>query len=122
MVRRIEAALTAPLSETAPSGTAKLSPDLSKPVPRWITSWPDWYGIHGNVQVVPASDYDALRASGTTRVREAYANGYATALETAAQVADEMDCAMLCGVGHEVGTRVRSLAAAPSPDDNEESK
>jgi hypothetical protein len=37
--------------------------DIEKPVPRWITSWPDWYGIHGNVQVVPASDYDVLRAS-----------------------------------------------------------
>jgi len=32
-------------------------------VPRWITSWPDWYGIHGNVEVVPASDYDALSAA-----------------------------------------------------------
>jgi len=48
-------------------------------------------------------------------LREGYANGYATALETAAQVADEMDCAMLCGVGHEVGTRIRSLADAPKP-------
>ena len=32
-------------------------------VPRWTTSWPDWYGygIHCNVSVVPAMDYDALR-------------------------------------------------------------
>lgn len=37
--------------------------DPSKPVPRWVTSWPDWYGIHGNTQVVPASDYDALAAT-----------------------------------------------------------
>jgi hypothetical protein len=25
--------------------------------PRWVTSWPDWYGISGNVAVVPESDY-----------------------------------------------------------------
>lgn len=31
-----------------------------KKVPRWTTSWPDWYGVHGNTQVVPASDYDQL--------------------------------------------------------------
>ena len=29
-------------------------------VPRWMTSWPDWYSVVGNVAVVPASDYDAL--------------------------------------------------------------
>jgi hypothetical protein len=27
--------------------------------------------------------------------------------EECAKVADEMDCAMFCGVGHEVGTRIR---------------
>ena len=32
-----------------------------KKVPRWVTSWPEWFGVHGNVEVVPASDYDALR-------------------------------------------------------------
>ena len=31
-----------------------------KQPPRWTTSWPEWYGIEGNTQVVPASDYDAL--------------------------------------------------------------
>jgi|SRR6266545_2629439 len=34
-----------------------------KKIPRWITSWPEWFGIHGNVEVVPASDYDALKSS-----------------------------------------------------------
>jgi hypothetical protein len=27
--------------------------------------------------------------------------------EECAKIADEMDCAMFCGVGHEVGTRIR---------------
>lgn len=35
-------------------------------------------------------------------------------IEECAKVADAMDCAMLCGVGHEVGTRIRSLAAHPA--------
>ena len=35
-------------------------PSEAKPVPRWVTSWPDWYGVKGNVAVVPASDYDNL--------------------------------------------------------------
>ena len=34
---------------------------MSKPVPQWVTSWPDWYGIHGNVSVVPAVDFHALQ-------------------------------------------------------------
>lgn len=34
-----------------------------KQPPRWTTSWPEWYGIEGNTQVVPASDYDALADS-----------------------------------------------------------
>ena len=31
-------------------------------IPRWSTCWPPWFGIHDNVTVVPASDYDALKA------------------------------------------------------------
>lgn len=27
-------------------------------VPRWITAWPDWYETSGNVEVVPAVDYE----------------------------------------------------------------
>ena len=64
-----------------------------------------------------ASPEEAKRAEAILNkaMRESYANGYATAIETAAQVADEMDCAMLCGVGHEVGTRIRAIADAPTP-------
>lgn len=34
--------------------------DTVKTPPRWTTGWPDWHGIHGNVEVVPAEDYDML--------------------------------------------------------------
>ena len=34
--------------------------DDRKPAPMWVTSWPDWYGIHGNVTVVPLEDYQQL--------------------------------------------------------------
>ena len=26
-------------------------------LPKWVTSWPDWYGISDNVTVVPFEDY-----------------------------------------------------------------
>ena len=29
-----------------------------KVAPRWTTSWPDWYGVSGNVEVVPAIDLE----------------------------------------------------------------
>lgn len=35
----------------------------SRKLPRWTTSWPEWFGIFGNVSVVPAEDYDRLLAS-----------------------------------------------------------
>lgn len=35
---------------------------VEKPVPQWVTSWPEWFGIDGNVTVVPKSDYDAANA------------------------------------------------------------
>lgn len=31
-----------------------------KKLPQWVTSWPEWFGIGGNVSVVPLEDYDAL--------------------------------------------------------------
>lgn len=41
---------------TAPTKT----PKTKKPVPCWVTCWPDWFGINGNVTVVPESDYQSL--------------------------------------------------------------
>lgn len=38
-------------------------PPTTKPAPRWVTAWPDHFGIAGNVEVVPASDYDAARSA-----------------------------------------------------------
>lgn len=36
-----------------------------KKVPRWVTSWPEWFGLGlQDVEVVPASDYDALVEAG----------------------------------------------------------
>ena len=35
----------------------------SRTLPRWNTSWPDWFGVRGNVAVVPAEDYDKLLSS-----------------------------------------------------------
>ena len=35
----------------------------SRKLPRWTTAWPEWFGIFGNVCVVPAEDYDRLLAS-----------------------------------------------------------
>ena len=40
--------------------TRKTAVEEVKPVPRWVTSWPDWFGIVGNIEIVPSSDYDAL--------------------------------------------------------------
>ena len=56
-------------------------------IPRWTTSWPMWFGIFGNVTVVPASDYDDLER----RLREAQrelAASRSAALEEAAQNLD----------------------------------
>jgi hypothetical protein len=54
-------------SLSRPEGEQK-APDSGMPdekaVPKWVTSWPDWYGpefSHQNVTVVPKMDYDALR-------------------------------------------------------------
>ena len=37
-----------------------INPLPEKPVPTWVTSWPDWFGIRGNVTVVPKIDYDII--------------------------------------------------------------
>jgi hypothetical protein len=29
--------------------------------PRWVTSWPEWFNVFGNVEVVPAADYEELQ-------------------------------------------------------------
>jgi len=34
--------------------------DARSETPKWVTSWPEWFGIHGNVTVVPKSDYDIM--------------------------------------------------------------
>lgn len=50
-----------------------------KSAPRWVTSWPEWLGIDGNVAVVPASDYDALlncSAEQRTEVEMSHDRGY----------------------------------------------
>jgi hypothetical protein len=36
-------------------------PMNEKKVPHWSTAWPPWYGIHGNVTVVPKEDYDFVQ-------------------------------------------------------------
>lgn len=36
-------------------------PRLGVPPPQWVTSWPNWHGIDGNVTVVPLEDYQQLR-------------------------------------------------------------
>lgn len=52
-----EALSRPPASPTAGSETLLLH---EKVAPRWVTSWPEWHGIHDNVTVVPAEDYDHL--------------------------------------------------------------
>ena len=39
-------------------------------VPQWVTSWPEWFGIEGNVTVVPLSDYEVKERELATEVRE----------------------------------------------------
>ena len=105
--------MKAPLSETPPSGTAKLSIDPSNPVPRWVTSWPDWYGIHDNVAVVPASDYDALLASGTAKTPE---DVWRDAVRWRTFMAERTAASRKALCDH-----VDKLSVgAPSPDGNEE--
>jgi hypothetical protein len=36
--------------------------DTPRRVPQWVTSWPEWFGIHDNVTVVPKEDYDSVVA------------------------------------------------------------
>ena len=40
--------------------TSGETPRPGKPLPQWVTSWPDWFGIFGNVTVIPKEDYDRL--------------------------------------------------------------
>ena len=35
------------------------APDGAQP-PAWVTSWPEWCGVFGNVKVVPKDDYDRV--------------------------------------------------------------
>lgn len=57
-------------------------------VPRWVTSWPDWYDLFGNTEVVPASDYEQLQRE-LTAAHEALKKAEADVVDLRAELAKE---------------------------------
>lgn len=52
-----------------PSMTKEGRKEAKRP-PKWSTSWPNWFGIHDNVTVVPESDYLALEKKHIDRIKQ----------------------------------------------------
>lgn len=60
LVKRELASATAALAEERAAREEKVSLDPNAKIPRWTTSWPPWFPVFGNTEVVSAIDYDNL--------------------------------------------------------------
>lgn len=43
---------------------------LNKEPPKWVTSWPDWLGIPGNVTVIPFDYYEKKQSELIARIEQ----------------------------------------------------